>query len=431
MSKKAKSSQRPSSSRSSRYSEAKPSGGASKTTNVGSAKKFHRPLLKELIPSLVLVFEEKKPASKVLDNVFRHNLRWGSRDRKVFAEVFYEIIRKRYALSYEAQENINASSDILAHYYLKKNDYHVLEAPDLRGLGRGDVKRAPLWIRYSYSERFHEVCQSQMADQLKEYYQASEEVAPVFLRANTHLTSVQDLKRILKEEGIATDKVPASTSALKLRERQNIFKSPAFKKGLFEVQDGGSQLIAPFLQVEPGQRVIDACAGSGGKTLHLATLLKNTGKVLALDIYEWKLGELKKRAKRNSLQNIETRLIEGQKTIKRLVDSADRLLLDVPCTGSGVFRRNPDSKYRWEAEDFERIYNLQKEILNSYSKMLKVGGKMVYSTCSVFHSENQKQVEAFLAENPGWELEETRSIFVGENDFDGFFMARLKRVAAN
>lgn len=389
--------------------------------------KFHRPLIKELIPSLVLVFDEKKPASKVLDNVFRHNPKWGSRDRKVFAEVFYEIIRKRYALSYEISENLEASAEMLAYYYLRKYDYHVLDAPDLTGAGRGKVKKAPLWIQYSYSECFHNVCKEQIED-VESYYKASEKVAPVFLRVNTVLADLKGLQKGLKEEGVIAKTVPESPFALRLVERQNVFKTQAYKNGWFEVQDGGSQWIAPFLQVEPGHRVIDACAGSGGKTLHLSNLLGNSGKVLALDIYEWKLKELKKRAKRNFLQNIETRLIEGQKTIKRLADSADRLLLDVPCTGSGVFRRNPDSKYRWEQEDFQRIYDLQKEILSTYSKMVKVGGKMVYSTCSVFDSENQKQVDEFLATHEGWELEETKSVFVGEHDFDGFYMARLRRI---
>lgn len=391
------------------------------------SKKFHRPLLKELIAGLSLVFDEKKPASKVLDNVFRHHTKWGSRDRKIFAETFYEIIRKRYALSYEIDQNINAKAEILAHYFLMKNGFHVLDAPDMRHAGHGDSKKAPLWIRYSYSECFHNVCKEQI-ENIEEYYRASEKTAPVFLRVNTALTSIDELKQLLQEEEVATSKVRQSPSALRIVERQNVFRTKAFKAGLFEVQDGGSQLIAPFLQIEPGQRVIDACAGSGGKSLHISNLLGNAGKVLSLDIYEWKLKELKKRAKRNSLQNIETRLIEGQKTIKRLADSADRLLLDVPCTGSGVFRRNPDSKYRWEEEDFKKIYALQKDILGSYSKMLKVGGKMVYSTCSVFPNENQKPVEEFLAQNKGWELEDSRSVFVGENDFDGFFMARFKRV---
>lgn len=391
-----------------------------------STKKFHRPLLKELVDSLYFVFNDKKPASKALDNVFRNNPKWGSRDRKIFAEVFYEIIRWRYTLSFEIDQKVDVDLDLVAFYYLKKHDFHVLDAPELKHAGHGDAKRAPLWIKYSFSETFHQFCKDQIKD-LEPYYRASQQTAPVFIRVNTSKATLAELQSALREEGVETKKVPKSPSALRLAERQNIFRTQAFKSGYFEVQDGGSQCIAPFLQIEEGQRVVDACAGSGGKTLHISNLLGNTGRIIALDIYDWKLKELKKRAKRNSLQNIETRLIEGQKTIKRLANTADRLLLDVPCTGSGVFRRNPDSKYRWENEDFKRIHELQAEILNSYSKILKVGGKLVYSTCSVFGSENEQQVEAFLAQNPGWELEEVHNISVGENDFDGFFMARLCR----
>lgn len=387
-------------------------------------QKFHRPLVKELISGLFDVINSKKPASKVIEKILKKNNKWGSRDRRIFAEVFYEIIRWRYALSYEATGQIDEPADLLAHYYLKKNNFDFLDPMDMKGMGGYNLSKAPLWVQYSFSEAFHNYCLKEIKD-IKAYYKLSQQIAPVFIRANTEKIKTLDLQKELKQEEIKTKVIDILPSGLKLSERQNVFKTKVFKEGKFEVQDGGSQLIAPFLDIQEGQRVIDACAGSGGKTLHIANLLKNKGKVIALDIYEWKLQELKKRARRNSLQNIETKLIDGQKTIKRLNESADRLLLDVPCTGSGVFRRNPDSKYRWEAPDLERILNLQQEILTNYSKMLKVGGKMVYSTCSVFRSENEAQVESFLKANPGWELEAQRNIAVGENDFDGFYMARL------
>jgi 16S rRNA (cytosine967-C5)-methyltransferase len=216
--------------------------------------------------------------------------------------------------------------------------------------------------------------------------------------------------------------------ALLLEERQNIFTRQQFKDGLFEVQDGGSQLIAPFLQVKPGMRVIDACAGAGGKTLHLAALMQNKGRIIALDTEEWKLDELKKRGRRAGVANVETRLIESSKTIKRLENSADRLLLDVPCSGLGVLKRNPDAKWKMSLDFIEQVKELQQRILADYCSMIKTGGEMVYSTCSLFPSENEKQVETFLKNQPQhFELLEQKTVLPSAG-FDGFYMARLKRL---
>jgi 16S rRNA (cytosine967-C5)-methyltransferase len=225
----------------------------------------------------------------------------------------------------------------------------------------------------------------------------------------------------------APDEFP---DALILEERQNIFTRQQFKDGLFEVQDAGSQLIAPFLQVKPGMRVIDACAGGGGKTLHLAALMQNKGRIIAMDIESWKLDELKKRARRaGASNNIETRLIDSSKVIKRLENSADRLLIDVPCSGLGVLRRNPDAKWKLSPEFIQEVKATQQSILNDYCDMLKTGGVMVYSTCSILPEENEDQVQMFLEHHKGqFELEAQRMILPSEG-FDGFFMARLKKLS--
>ncbi|MEJ0056582.1 MAG: class I SAM-dependent methyltransferase [Bacteroidota bacterium] len=260
--------------------------------------------------------------------------------------------------------------------------------------------------------------------------QALNEQAKVVLRVNTLKIKRAELQEQLKEEKIIADAPKEFPDALILEERQNIFTRQQFKDGLFEVQDAGSQLIAPFLQVSPGQRVIDACAGAGGKTLHLASLLNNKGRIIALDTEGWKLDELKKRARRaGASDTIETRAIDSSKVIKRLENSADRLLLDVPCSGLGVIRRNPDSKWKLSPDFIEKIKVIQQTILTDYSAMLKVGGLMVYSTCSILPSENEKQVQKFLEANEGkFELQEQRMVMPSEG-FDGFFMARLKRTA--
>ena len=176
-------------------------------------------------------------------------------------------------------------------------------------------------------------------------------------------------------------------------------------------------------------RVIDACAGAGGKSLHIAAILQNKGRLLSLDTEQWKLDETKKRARRAGVSNLETRLIEGPKTIKKLFGTADRLLLDVPCSGLGVLKRNPDAKWKLSQIFIEHIKEKQQEILSEYCNIVKVGGKFVYATCSILPSENQEQVKTFLAKNTSFTLEEEKIVLPSESGFDGFYMARMVRMA--
>ncbi len=195
------------------------------------------------------------------------------------------------------------------------------------------------------------------------------------------------------------------------------------------MQDASSQLVSAFLDVQPGFRVIDACAGAGGKTLHLASLMQNKGQIIALDIYKNKLNELKRRAKRNGAHNIEQRHIESSKTIKKLHNSADRLLIDAPCSGLGVLKRNPDAKWKLKPEFIDQIKVTQQEILNNYCKMLKVKGQMVYATCSILPSENKAQITEFLKNNANFKLLKEQKVSPVQSGFDGFYMALLERTA--
>ncbi|MCY7409890.1 MAG: hypothetical protein LH473_06420, partial [Chitinophagales bacterium] len=171
---------------------------------------------------------------------------------------------------------------------------------------------------------------------------------------------------------------------------------------------------------------IDACAGGGGKTLHLAALMQNKGLIIAMDNVQWKLDELKHRARRGGATIIERRLIDSTKVIKRLHNTADCVLLDVPCSGIGVLRRNPDAKWKLNLEYIERVKKQQEEILNNYAAMVKGGGKLIYATCSILNAENEEQVKKFLSTHKEFSLEEEKRIFPSEG-FDGFYMARMKR----
>jgi 16S rRNA (cytosine967-C5)-methyltransferase len=250
--------------------------------------------------------------------------------------------------------------------------------------------------------------------------------AAVVLRTNTIKVSREQLERTLRDNGVATRPLTDRADALMLLERQNIIRQQAFKDGLFEVQDAASQDVAAFLQVSPGMRVIDACAGAGGKTLHVAALMKNSGRIVALDVDPLKLQELQKRARRAGVSNLETRAIESSKTVKRLSQSADRLLLDVPCSGLGVLRRNPDAKWKLSPELISEVIARQQHILNDYSGMLKPAGMLLYSTCSILPDENYKQIQHFLASHENFSLVGEKNCWPSDG-FDGFYMALLQK----
>jgi 16S rRNA (cytosine967-C5)-methyltransferase len=258
---------------------------------------------------------------------------------------------------------------------------------------------------------------------------AQNQQAEVILRVNTLKTSKDVLRSILMDLDIETSPVEGYDDALVLKERANVFMTQAFKDGLFEVQDASSQLVAYFLDVQPGMRVVDTCAGAGGKTLHLASLMKNKGQLIAMDLYESKLKQLKLRAKRNGAFNIEPRVIEGTKSIKKLHEKADRVLIDAPCSGLGVMKRNPDSKWKLKPEFIDNIKKVQAEVLENYSKIVKPGGKMVYATCSILPSENEEQIKKFLTSDSGknFTFIKEKKVLAYESGFDGFYMALLER----
>jgi 16S rRNA (cytosine967-C5)-methyltransferase len=284
--------------------------------------------------------------------------------------------------------------------------------------------------RYSYPEEMDAFFAEQLGDaKWEKIAQSMQLPAVTYIRTNTLKCLIDELRYQLKGDDIATEKVKGSEDALEVDHNGNLFRTDAFKNGLFEMQDASSQLVAPYLEVESGMRVVDACAGAGGKTLHIAALMKNKGRIIALDTDEKKLIQLKARASRGGVSVVEPRLIENQKTIKRLKDSADRLLLDVPCSGTGVLRRNPDAKWNFNMEQLQQITKEQEQILENYSSICKVGGKMVYSTCSILPREGDEQVKRFLNKNTNWKLLKEDYFFPDERDADGFYVSLLERVS--
>lgn len=394
--------------------------------------KIYRNLSVAVVESLEQIFTHNKYADKVIEKVLKSNPKWGARDRRFIAETIYDIVRW-HRLFREVGQLLEDDYWRLLGVWCIWNKTELPEWDELKGLNRKKIEAAydavqsDRKIRESIPDWLDELGEKELGKNWDKELSALNEEAKVVLRVNTLKVSRKELKeQLADEENIETHAPAEFPDALILDQRQNIFTRQQFKDGLFEVQDAGSQLIAPFLRAEPSMRVIDACAGGGGKTLHLAALMNNKGRIIAMDTEDWKLDELKKRARRAGAGNIETRVIESSKTIKRLEKSADRVLLDVPCSGLGVIKRNPDAKWKLSNEFIDRVKELQQHILVDYSIMVKPGGMLVYSTCSLLPSENEKQVQKFLeSHGEHFELVDQQWISPSEG-FDGFYMALLK-----
>jgi 16S rRNA (cytosine967-C5)-methyltransferase len=416
--------------------------------------KLHRPLVHGVADALREIFQENKYTGKVIERLFKSNRKWGSRDRAFVAENVYDMVRwwrlllavdglPLWGRRWTADDGLFAPLEETSGSFDEKSLIRLIgvnlilkkvELPDweeFEGLDRQEIferkksletERATI---HSIPGWLDETGAAELGNAWEAELSALNETAPVVLRVNTLKITKEELQKQLAEAGWESAEIELAPDALVLSKRGNVFQTPLFKQGFFEVQDAGSQCIAPFVQAEPGMRVIDACAGAGGKTLHLATLMQNQGSIVALDTETWKLKELHRRARRNGIHIAQARPIVSTKVVKRLRHSADRLLLDVPCSGLGVLRRNPDAKWKLSPEFLEQVRTTQASILQRYSTMLKPGGRMVYATCSIFPSENERQVEAFLRNNSDFKLAEERKISPAKDGFDGFYMAAL------
>lgn len=408
------------------------------------AKLVHRPIVEQIVIALQDTFGGGFQADKVIERLFKKNKKLGARDRRFIAETTYDIIRYWRFL----WTTLGANEPLLEHdplvrlvggYLLLKHEAfkggELPSWPEFRGLNYEDLqaraKKASesIAVKESIPDWLYELGAKELGSEWNDILHALNEPAPVCMRANRLKTTRDELIKALAAEDIIATPAPETEDGVILAERKNVFTSLAFKAGLFEIQDGASQQVAPLVGAKPGERVIDACAGGGGKTLHLAAMMKNKGKIISMDVNERKLDSLRQRCTRAGVDIAEVRVIESLKTIKRMEKTADRVLLDVPCTGLGVLRRNPDKKWKITPEEIDRLHLLQSEILTGYSEMVKTGGTLVYATCSCLPSENENQVKIFLATNPNsWELVAERKFRPGENGYDGFYAASLRRL---
>jgi 16S rRNA (cytosine967-C5)-methyltransferase len=399
---------------------------------------FNEKLVVPVFSMIREVLVEKKHADKCLQHYFSKHPKLQAKDKAFASELCYDLIRNWRLL----QESFGEDSAFIfkhpfsflpAYYYFREELPEPLQRITFNKkffLQKLKENKAVRKLRTSYPDDLDAYCAKDLGEEKWDSLsEALQHKAPQYIRANTVKITRNALNALLNDQKIKNKPVPGTASAIEYLSYTSLFQLKAFHDGLFEVQDIASQKVSEFAHLKKGDRVIDACAGNGGKTLHLATLLENKGKVIALDIRNAKLEFLRKRAVRAGLQNIETKWIDSEKVIRRLYDTADVLLLDVPCSGTGVFKRNPDAKWNMEPAMIEKLIETQKKLLADYSGMCKTTGTMIYANCSILPSEGEKQIRDFLKAHTNWKLEEELRIHPDKLPADGFYMARLTRIS--
>ncbi len=384
------------------------------------------------IEILVEIETGQHPADDAASGYFRRRRYIGAKDRAQIAGHVYAVLRHRSALDWwivrrgAGMMESAARARVLAGLVLAEGwrpeavasccdgdrfrpaslspaEMHLIDGLGNRTMRHPQMPRAvangvPEWLEPHLEAVFGKGLEREMA--------ALNAPAPVDLRVNLLKADRASARRALAAEGVEAKPTPWSPIGLRLAERAPLSGLAAFKGGLFDVQDEGSQLAALLAGARPGMRVVDFCAGVGGKTLALAAGMANRGKLVACDVSARRLERAALRLRRAGVGNVERRVLisENDKWVKRHAGGFDRVLVDAPCLGTGTWRRNPDAKWRSRPEDLAELVERQQQILRSAARLVRPGGRLVYATCSLLHEEDVAQAEAFLAATPDFSL---------------------------
>jgi 16S rRNA (cytosine967-C5)-methyltransferase len=378
----------------------------------------------------------------------------------LIAETVFGILRHRLLLEHacttpEAAANKPTPRRMALAYWVRFGGYNVRELAPVLKINEaewlGQVKgiktdELPLSIQAELPDWIIEKLRAQRSDdEIRALGLSMQTSATLDLRTNTLKANRDELLQGLAAEGVQAIATPWSPLGIRVTGKPALNKSPLFLGGRFEVQDEGSQLLGFMLAPKRNDMVVDFCAGAGGKTLMLGAMMNSQGRLYAWDISEKRLANLKPRLARSGLSNVQPQLIahENDSKIKRLAGKIDRVLVDAPCSGLGTLRRNPDLKFRQSEKSVAELTQKQASILAAASKLLKVGGRLVYATCSVLREENQAIVEAFLAQHPEFvllpasealaqqkialEMGDYLQLLPQQHGTDGFFAAVMER----
>lgn len=377
------------------------------------------------------------PVDSVLGGYFRGRRYIGAKDKGFISRRVYTVLRQggrlRWALDQAGLPPRPRRLVLAALVLEEKHPINILQtwfsgnAHDPAPLNKEerafvenppaiDESAMPEWMRLNVPEWCVERLRAAFGAELEAELAALNTEAPLDLRVNILKTTRDEALKALKKEGFTATPTPYSPWGLRIEKRGALFDTKVFRSGWVEVQDEGSQLVALLADPKPGDKVIDFCAGAGGKTLALAAMMKNKGRILAWDTSATRLEQSAKRLARAGVDTVQRHAIESENDpfIKRHKASADVVLVDAPCSGSGTWRRNPDLKWRFGEGDLQEILAIQQRILDSAQRLVKPGGKLVYVTCSIFLEENERQVEQFLLRRPDFAVAGANEIWNNE-----------------
>ena len=356
-----------------------------------AANRSQAPLVERAL-ARVLTFDA--PADSVLRRFFAEHPEMGRRDRGELAERVFDVLRNRRLYAHLAQAGAGTIESRLVAISRRSQDI--------------DAGALPFAIRYSLPDWLHtRLAQRLSPDALAALGEAMLQPGALDLRANLLKSDRDAALAALRNEGVDCEPSPLAPSGIRVRGKPALERTGAFAQGLVEVQDCGSQLVAELVAPRRGQTVIDFCAGAGGKTLALAALLRGSGQVFACDVSTARLQRLRPRLARSGASNVQPFGMDNENDPKlaRLAGRADAVLVDAPCSGTGTLRRNPDLKWRLQESAIAELVAKQRSILAAAARLVRVGGVLVYATCSLLDEENQQVRRWFEAQHPGWEVD--------------------------
>ena len=402
--------------------------------------KLYRNLADGIVEGVQEVLGNRMALRPTLKNILIKNRKWGSNDRKLVGKGIIEIIRWKRKFDVIGKLKVK-SKNYFKNLLVVWSIYNDIEFEECLTFSKFKKDKICNNISITNSKRAFKNSIPDWLDSLgmKTYgkviwekeIQALNKPAKLFLRTNTLKTDVKKLQAYLKENHkVNTNIVSNIPNALVVEENKILTHLDIYKKGWFEIQDLNSQKISIFTNPKPNSLIIDACAGSGGKTLHLATIMKNTGRIIATDSSDKKRKQLENRLKRNGISIVEYLNSENEYFFKKFNNSANIVIIDAPCSGLGVIKRNPAAKWHMNPKRIEQLVDIQKQILQKYAALVKSRGNLVYATCSIFPNENQNQIKNFLKSNLGLEfrIEKEEVLLTHDTGGDGFYVAKLLRL---